>query len=105
MVNAFDLLDSELYTKPDQHDHDLLEINDARAFVNTVHISASLNQDWNRMCALSLVGDVPTRFDSTFLFTSRLECEEVAAIVPDFVIQHSDKDTTNILPGTFIGVV
>ena len=76
-------------------------INDARSFVNTVHRSASLNQDWDRMCPLSLLGDVPTQFDSTFLLTSRLASEEVAAVLQDFVIQHSDKVTTNILPGTF----
>ena len=76
-------------------------INNVWAFVNTVHRSAGLNQDWNRMCPLSLVGDVPTRFDSTFLLASRLECEEIAAVLPDFVIKHSDKVTTNILSGTF----
>ena len=75
-------------------------INDARASVNTVHKSAKLNQDWDRMCPLSLVADVPTRFDSTFL-TSHLASEEVAAVLQDFVIQHSDKVTTNLRPGSF----
>ena len=57
------------------------------------------------MCSLSLVGDVPTRSDTTFLLISRLECEEVAALLPGFVMFvvtfTSDKVTTNILPGTF----
>ena len=130
MVKTFDLLDSELYTIPDPHDHDQLEdldtdfeellkelasgkrrsrhygdpihtknlamklctkpkfkstctlINDARAFVNTVHKSASMNQDWNRMCPLSLVGDVPTRFEknipSHLPFRMRRSCCSIA---------------------------
>ena len=74
-------------------------INNARAFVNTVHKSATLKQEWDRVCSLSLVGDVPTRFDSTFLLASRLACQPVAEALPDFVIKQ--KISTNILPGTY----
>ena len=72
-------------------------INNARALVNTVHKSATLKQEWDRVCSLSLVGDVPTRFDSTFLLTSRLA--QVSETIPDFVIKQ--KISTNILPGTY----
>ena len=74
-------------------------INDSLAFVNTMHRSASLNQDLSRMCPLSLLGDVPTRFDSTFL-SPRLDAKK-CSVLPDFVIQHSDRVTTNIFPGNF----
>ena len=71
-------------------------INDTRAFVNTVHRSASLNQDWNCMCSMSLVGEVPKLFDSTFLTTSRLACK-VDAVLQDFAIRHNDKVTTKVV--------
>ena len=48
---------------------------------------------------LILIGDVATRFDSTFLIMERLCTLEVAEKLPRFIEQHPTA-TTNLLPGT-----
>ena len=74
-------------------------LESARQLVKTVNGSSKLKQDWLASCNLVLIGDVATRFDSTFLMLERLCTLEVAEKLPRFIEQHPTA-TTNLLPGT-----
>lgn len=76
-------------------------IESARKLVKTINGSPTLKQDWSNVCQYVLIGDVQTRFDSTFLMTQRLCNTEVVEQLPRFIARHTDAISTNLLPGSY----